>query len=450
MKATHSIEVCDRRAVHDLHADVLVAGGGASGLAAAVTAARQGCKVVLVERYGFCGGGAVAGLSGTICGLYEASDGNAPPRQLVHGFVDEFIAQMELRDGLSAPLRYGKTYTRVHEPLAWRETADALLAEADVTTLYHSTVSEVMLEGDRVAGAQLYTKEGKVRVHASVTIDATGDADLVSMAGFPTSMGDNGNVQNPTMIFRLMGVNVERFLATYGSDTIMPPEISAQIAAANSAGYNLPRAKIWLFPTTRPGELLCNCTRVTGADGRELNAVLYRDFSEAEFQGRLQVREYARFFRDRLAGCEASWVNDTAVQVGVRQTRQAIGVKTLHNSDILSGAKFTDGIARSPWPIELHSGNRPRVEWLLNDYYEVPLGCFVPIRGESLFVAGRCLSAEHEAVASARVTAQCFSYGHAIGHAATLVARERIEARRITGTDVRLLLNRDGAGLNSG
>jgi hypothetical protein len=299
-----------------------------------------------------------------------------------------------------------------------------------------------------VAGAQLYTKEGKVRVHAAVTIDATGDADLVSMAGFPTSMGHDGHVQNPTMIFRLMGVDVERFIATYGNDTIMPAEVSAQIAAANASGYHLPRAKIWLFPTTRPGELLCNCTRVTGADGRELNAVLYRDFSEAEFEGRIQAREYARFFREHLAGCEASWMNDTAVQVGVRQTRQASGVKTLRNSDILSGAKFADGIARSPWPIELHSGNRPRVEWLLNDYYEVPFGCFVPSKGESLLVAGRCLSAEHEAVASARVTAQCFSYGHAVGHAAALAVQERIDTRRVAGEDVRTLLNRDGARLD--
>jgi len=131
----------------------------------------------------------------------------------------------------------------------------------------------------------------------------------------------------------------------------------------------------------------------------------------------------------------------------VRQTRQALGMKTLRNTDILSGAKFADGIARSPWPIELHAGDRPRVEWLLNDYYEVPLGCFVPSRGESLFVAGRCLSAEHEAVASARVTAQCFSYGHAVGHAAALAVNEHIDVRRVAGEDVRLLLNRDGAAL---
>jgi hypothetical protein len=179
-----------------------------------------------------------------------------------------------------------------------------------------------------------------------------------------------------------------------------------------------------------------------------LNPVFYQDFTDAEFEGRRQVREYARFFRDKLTGCEGSWVNDTGVQVGVRQSRQIKGAATLLNSDILRGAKFSSGIARSPWPIELHAGARPKVEWLLDDYYEVPFGCFVPERGEGLLVAGRCLSAEHEAVASARVTAQCFSYGHAVGHAAALAVKENISSNRIAGEDIRLLLNRDGAQLD--
>jgi hypothetical protein len=96
----------------------------------------------------------------------------------------------------------------------------------------------------------------------------------------------------------------------------------------------------------------------------------------------------------------------------------------------------------------LHSGAKPKVEWLLNDVYEIPYGCFVPQRGEGLLFAGRCLSAEHEAVASARVTAQCFSYGHAIGHAAALAVREHLSPRQIFGADIRRLLNRDGAQLD--
>jgi ribulose 1,5-bisphosphate synthetase/thiazole synthase len=430
----------DRRPSDSARFDVLVAGGGAAGVAAAVTAARQGLKVVLVERYGFCGGGAVAGMSGTICGLYAATQRKeAKPEKIIHGFVDDFIAAMESKGGLGGPLRYGYTYTRVHDPLIWREAADALLEAAGVQILYHAAVIAVLIEGsERVMGAVVATKKGILNIEAEVTIDASGDADLVEMAGFETRIGLEGRVQNPTMIFRLGGVDVERFWATYGPDTIMPPAVTEAIVSANaSGGYRLPRTKIWLFPTTRPSELLCNCTRVTGRDGRELMTLDPMDFTEAEIEGRRQVREYARFFRSQLAGCESSHVIDTGVQVGVRQTRQIEGRQRLLNQQVLTGAKFPDGIARSPWPIELHSGAKPKVEWLFDNYYEVPFGVFQPTLGSGLLAAGRCLSAEHEAVASARVTAQCFAYGEAVGHAAVMAIREHIPTEQIDGRDVR-------------
>jgi hypothetical protein len=391
-------------------------------------------------------------MSGTVCGLYLANAAaSTGPRQVVFGFADEFVHALVSRGGLGPPLRYGKTYTRVHDPLVWRETADALLRDAGVTLVYHSLAVGALAEGgERIDGVELWSKQGRLDVRAKVTIDASGDADVVAMAGLATYCGDDGRVQNPTMIFRMQGVDVDRFLGAYGDDTVMGETVTDLIRAKHNAGdYHLPRSKIWLFPTTRPHELLCNCTRVVGSDGRELNAIHYRDFTDAEIEGRRQVREYARFFRDNLVGCENAFVNDTGVQVGVRQTRQAEGATKLANGDVTSARKFSDGVAKSPWPIELHAGAKPVLEWVLDDYYEVPLGCFVPARGEGLLFAGRCLSAEHEAVASARVTAQCFSYGHAVGHAAALAVRERESVRKIDGRDVRLLLNREGAQLDA-
>jgi len=439
----------DKRGSTRVDSDVLIIGGGAAGVAAAVTAARQGLSVTLVERYGFCGGGAVAGLSGTVCGLYEATENpSSRPKQVVFGFADQFCRRLEAMGGLADPVLYGKTWVRVHDPQVWRDAADAMLRDAGVRIIFHAVATGVHMDGDRIDGAGIWTKQGPVDARAKLVIDASGDADVVAMAGLPNFIGDNGRVQNPTMIFRMMGVDIERFVAEYGADTIMPEKVSALIRSKHNAGdYQLPRAKIWLFATTRPNELLCNCTRVIGPDGRELNPLFHQDFTDAEIEGRRQAREYARFFRDNLIGCENAFINDTGVQVGVRQTRQVSGVKRLTNADVVQGAKFADGIARSPWPIELHSGEKPRVEWLLNDHYEIPYGCFVPERGEGLLVAGRCLSAEHEAVASARVTAQCFAYGHAIGHAATIAVRNKLAPREIDGRDVRSAVNADGGRL---
>jgi len=441
----------DRRPITDIHADLLVVGGGAAGMAAAVTAARRGLKVTLLERYGFCGGGAVAGLSGTICGLFEAHESDtAPPKKLVFGFVDEFIKRMNAKGGLTSPVRYGKTFTLVHDPLKWQGVADDMLEAAGVHIVYHTTVTDVLMEGgERIAGVVAYNKQGKLRVTAEVTIDASGDGDLAAMSGLDTFMGVNGVVQNPTMIFRILGVDVKRFLNRYGEDSVLGADVSEAIRQSNASGkYVLPRSKIFLFPTTRPNELLCNSTRVIGRDGRELNPINSADFTEAEIAGRKQVEEYVRFYRDQLTGCENAFVNDTGVQVGVRQTRQVQGVTTLKNEDVVTGRKSQSGIARSAWPIEMHSGEKPKLEWLFNDYYEIPYECFVPVKGESLLTAGRCLSAESDAMASARVTAQCFSYGHAIGHAASIAVLERIAPRLVDPLAVRAAVNRDGAQLD--
>jgi len=444
--------VRDRRPAQSLETDVLVVGGGAAGVAAACTAARHGLKVTLLERYGFCGGASVAGLSGTICGLYLARPGAAgKPEKIVFGFVDEFIGAMRERGGLTDPVRYGDTYTLVHEPLAWRETADDLLERHGVRTIYHATVIGVHAEGgERIEGVRAYTKQGMLDIRARLTLDASGDADVFAMAGLPTTVGQDGKVQNPTMVFRMENVDMERFVAEYGEDSILPAAVSQAIVDADAAGtYKLPRAKVFLFRTPRRGELLCNCTRILGRDGRELNPLVAADLTEAEIEGRRQAREYWRFYRDTLAGCEDAVLNDTGVQVGVRQSRQVVGIETLSNADVESGRKRPDAIARSPWPIELHSGAKPRLSWLYDDYYEIPLGVFVPPRGEAVLATGRCLSAQHEAMASARVTAQCFSYGHAMGHAAALCAAEGIAVRDLKAADVRTLLNKDGVSFDA-
>src|SRR5690606_9515306 len=180
----------------------------------------------------------VAGLSGTICGLYLARpEGKGTPEKVVHGFVDRFIETMERRNGLTGPVRYGHTWTRVHEPLAWRESADELLEKAGVQVLLHTTVTGVYMDGaERVAGVRAYTKQGPFDVRAKLTIDASGDADVFAMAGLDFTVGADGKVQNPTMIFRIGGVDVERFLAAYGEDSILPESVMKQIAQANESG----------------------------------------------------------------------------------------------------------------------------------------------------------------------------------------------------------------------
>ncbi|ANW68029.1 FAD-dependent oxidoreductase [Mycobacterium sp. djl-10] len=430
--------------------DVVVVGAGAAGVAAATVAAEGGASVLIIEKYGFAGGAAVAGMSGTICGMYLASDGPAPPEQVVFGFTERFAGELTARGGLTPPQPYGKTFTSAHDPLVWRETADALLSAAGARILYHTQVIDVLADADRYRGLVVASSAGVAVIHAARIIDASGDGAVIARGGGAYSYGDHGRIQNPTMFFRLGNVDLEKFWAAWGDDTISAPWVGEAIEAARAGGQDLPRNKIWIFDTTRPNELLVNATRLTGPDGRMLNVIDPADFTLAEVGGRRQVREYARFLADAVPGCADAFVVDTGVEAGIRQTRTVTGVQTLTDLDVVDGAKRADSICRSPWPIELHDGNRPKLHWLLDDYYDVPYGTLVPERGENVIVAGRCLSAEHQALASARVTAQCFEYGHAAA-VATLVSLDSGIAYR--GLDVRAIQTRmiaNGSALESG
>lgn len=443
---------CRYDAVPDLpvlaDVDILVVGGGAAGVAAATTAAEHGKRTLVIERYGFFGGAAVAGMSGTICGMYLASDVHPEPRQIVGGFTERFRAELARRNGVTAPQRYGKTWTVTHDPLMWSETADQLVEDAGAKILFHTHVSGVIVQGDACTGVIVESAAGRSVVLAKRIIDASGDAAVIARAGYRYVFGHQGRIQNPTMFFRLGQIDMPRFLAYWGEDTINPPKVSEAITQAHAEGrYDLPRKKIWIFPTTRPHELLVNATRLTARDGHMLNVIDPEDFTEAEIAGRRQVREYAAFLADNIPGCESSYVVDTGTQVGVRQTRSIVGVETLSNNDVLSCRKRDDGICKVPWPIELHAGEKPKLHWLLDDYYEVPYLALVPERGENLLVAGRCLSAEHEALASARVTAQCFEYGRAAAVAAILSLDGDRRLRDIPGVEVRAAMRALGSAL---
>ena len=430
--------------------DVLVCGGGPAGIAAASMAARPGRSVPLVERLGFLGGAAVAGGSGTVCCTFLCSDTPEAdgPRQTVFGFTEEFLQAMRARGGVTPPQLYGKTYLITHDPQVYKEVAEELVLGAGAGILYHTNIFGVIKEMDIFHGVVIDTKSGLAQIRAKVLIDATGDADLVYRVGGGYTMGDNGTIQNPTAMFRLGGVDTARFSDYWGPDTISPDCVTELLHEANRQGWHLPRAKVWVFPTPRPGELLMNTTLLTGRDGRALNVCNPEDHTEAEIVGRRQVQEYARFFREHIPGCEHSFINDCSPEVGVRQTRSIRGIERLTNDDVAHARKRSDGICRCPWPIELHAGETPYLFWLINDYYEVPYGSLVPETGEHLLVAGRNLCAEHQALASCRVTAQCFEYGHAAALAADLSIRRDLPLRELSGAEIRARMNENGARLD--
>ncbi|TCS55624.1 FAD dependent oxidoreductase [Primorskyibacter sedentarius] len=418
--------------------DVVVLGGGPAGIAAATTAAEAGHTTLLIERLGFCGGAAVSGMSGTICGLYMtvADPFVAQPQQIIFGFAERFRAALDAEGGLTAPQIYGKTWVTTHDCAKYKKVSTDLLRGAGVQLLYHTEMVDVVTEDDALTGLVLHTRSGFTRVAAKRVIDASGDGDAVFRMGLGTTKGNNGVIQNPSMMFKIGNVDRERYLGYWGENTISPPKVVEKLERRDE----LLRKKVWLFPTVNPGEILVNGTKITGFDGRDLDVTDPVDHSEAEQFSIYQARAFFDFLKEEIPGCEDAYFIDYAQEVGVRQTRSIEGVKRLMNDDVVNTRKATDSIAKSSWPIELHYGAKPKTEWLVDDYYDVPFATLVPKEGRNVIVAGRCLSAEHEALASCRVTAQCFEYGRAAALAANMSIREGMAFQAIDGVEISNLM----------
>ena len=410
------------------HPDVCVVGGGAAGIAAAVGAARCGLDVLLVERYGFCGGATVAGLSGTICGLFSSGD---RPEQIVFGFAGEFHARLSERGGAGAPVAFGRTLLVPHDSFCWKELADCYLAAEGIRVLFHTDFFAAFEEDGRIQTLVVRGREGLFAIRPKAVVDASGDAEVVASLRGETTLGKNGVVQTPTMVFRTGGVDMPAFLR------VDPREIDRLVAEADRSGaYRLPRHHVYLFPMPNGREVLCNMTRVTFPDGSVPVGLSSADMSFAEMEGRAQARSYARFLKDRVPGFADSYLVETGAQVGIRQTRSIAGMARLTNDDVLGARKVPGAATFSAWPIEAHGAGELRIVYLDDDTYDVPFECLVPLAGGNLLAAGRCLAAEHEALASARVTAQCFGMGYAAGAACGLMLAENIPAQKLSGTAV--------------
>ena len=408
--------------------DLCVIGGGAAGIAAAVGASRSGLRALLIEKYGFCGGATVAGASGTICGLY--SSGSRPER-IVFGFAGEFHDRLLQLGGAGRCIRFGRTALIPHDSFVWKELADDYLREHKIETFFHTNFVAAFTEDDRVSTIVVRAAEGLRAIRPKTVIDASGDAEVIHSIGGVTTMGKDGVVQTPTMVFRLGGVEVEQFLE------LDPNEIMSQVSTADRSGsYRLPRHHVYLFPMPNGREVLCNMTRITFPDGSVPVGTRSADLTFAEMEGRIQAREYARFLKDKVRGFQDSYLVDTGAQVGIRQSRSLMGKVRLTNEDVLQGRKTQGAATFSAWPIESHSAGDLKISYLENDTYDIPFETLIPMSGANLLAAGRCLSAEHEAMASARVTAQCFGMGYAAGAGSALMLNEGMTAQQLNGIDV--------------
>jgi hypothetical protein len=441
--------------------DVLVVGGGPGGLGAAVAAADAGARVVLAERYGFLGGNATAALVMPLMSFFtdkgtkpQAASNNllpsdhGPGEPVVHGVLKRLLERLVSAGGAIRPSP-ATGYVVPFDPEWFKLIALELLDEAGVEFLFHAFASGV-LPGNE--GVVFETKSGPVVVRAKIIIDCTGDGDVAVQAGAPCEVGRfDGLVQPMTLMFRVTEFRRAAFEA-YVRDN--PKEwrgvhgLWALVRRATEAGeLDLPREDMLFFGTPHETEVSVNSTRVT----RVLGADVW-DLSYAEWCSRRQMRQIAAFLRRYVPGFEDSYVVQSGVQVGVRETRRVLGEYQLNADDVLGARKFDDAIARGAYPVDIHNpkGSGTLLKRLPpGEAYDIPLRCLLPQHTERLLVAGRCISGTHEAHSSYRVMPIVMATGQAAGVCAALATRKGITPRQVDVTQVQRELLRQGASLRA-
>ncbi len=397
--------------------DVVVAGGGLAGTFAAIAAAREGARTLLIERYGFLGGMATL-VPVTLFMQYHVMTRDGRIRELVKGLFGETVRRLK-----AAGMMLDRPFA--FDDIALRGVLDDMTGEAGVEVRLHTVLAGAVVRKGRVASVICAGKSGLRDLRARIFIDATGDGDLAHHAGVAYDVGgEEGRTQPMTPTFLLGGVDAAR----------LPPrsDINRRLQDAFDRRES-PIFALGFWRTPHPDLVLVNAGYVAGR-----NALDEADLSRAEVEGRRLVRGIVEALRRFVPGFESCYAARLGAQIGVRETRHLRGQYTLSEADVLGGRHFEDGIARCAFEIDVHppGPDRPKRNTPLPPgvFYEIPYRCLLPARGPAnLLVACRALSATHEAHASLRIMPTMSSVGEAAGLAAVRALALGGDARRVDG-----------------
>ena len=430
--------------------DVMVVGGGPAGVSAAIAAARRGCRTLLVERYGFAGGMATAGLVNPFLGNHYRNPATGRDGSIIHGIFEEVEERLKARGALLR-FRYGgedSPFSDAFDDAHLRIVYDDMLREAKVEVLFHACLATVSAGKDgHLDAVNMHTKSGMKAFRAGAFIDCTGDADVAAFCGVPCDVGrDRDGLCQPTStMFRMGGVDKARLLA--GTLREARERINQRFGEAKAAGrvYAPNRDALGVYEFPRAGVLQFNATRMLGGP-----ALTSEEMTKAEIEGRRQTLALCEWLRAEVPEFKNAFLESIATQIGIRETRRIRGLYRMAQRDIVEGGRFQDGIARSAYFIDIHNPTgtvdphtepgKPatlREDFKPKRYYEIPFRCLVPEGMENLLVACRAISTTFEAHAATRVMATMHAGGEAAGIAAGLARTGKLCLANIKGQDVR-------------
>lgn len=440
MDAGPGLALPPRRVPVLAEADVVVCGGGSSGIAAAYSAARHGAKVILLERWPSLGGMGTNAL----VNIWHTSDRQ---KQVIFGVVREVIDRAG--DFMERFADFPKRpETHQFDPEGMRVVYWKLLRDAGVRVICNLAAVESVAEDGRIRAVLVDTKEGRRAVCGRIFIDATGDGDVAANAGAAFDLGraEDGRVQGMTMMFRLRGVNrtqadreqADRVLRMM-QDLRDKGQFPAFMDAAAQSYLRNPRA---------PGISY----NMVPAAGNPLDA---EELTRISMEAREHVYEIVDLWRHEMPGFENAEVEHMGFSIGVRETRRVRGLKTLTAQDVVKAQKHPDAIGHGFWMIDIHdpkgtgyttwSAQKPETMPPAGDSYHIPLGICLNPTFANLACVGRCVSATHEALASVRLQTHCMVMGQGVGTCAALALAAGTTMARVDLRALQATLRRDGA-----
>jgi len=445
--------------------EVLIVGGGTSGAVAAISAARENVKTLIIEQFGFLGGTQTAAL---VTPMMPNHLGEEPLNRGIDLEINRRMAEC------GETGRWSDGNAGWFNPEMLKIVLEDMVVEAGADILYYTMFEDSVVDDGKVVGVTILNKAGRAAILASRIIDATGDADVAFRSGVPFFSGDeNSGINQPFSVrFSLGGIDTEKlihFLKSLGKAEITFQQGKSATPLIHMAmvwGRNFPLEPVFrkavedgvlqetdgnyfqaFTVAGRSGELFFNCPRITN----QVDATNPFHLTRAQIFGHKAILRYTEFCRKYIPGCENATITNIAHMVGVRESRRIRGEYILTEDDIIHGRKFEDAIARSNYPIDIHrsddKGGMKLQHLAAGTYYEIPYRCIVPKFIDNLLVPGRSLSATFEAQSSVRIQSNCRAMGEAAGLAAALSIQNNVTPREIDGFELRKALRMRGANL---
>ncbi len=434
--------------VYDTEYDVVIAGGGVSGAAAAIAAGRSMAKTLVVEQSGYLGG------SLTGCGVGPMMTFHAGEKQVIMGIMEEIVERMVHRGYSPGHIKDTTQYISYLTPFhseGLKLILDEMLKEAGCDILFHTFIGGAKVEEGSITSLTLCNKDGIQEVKGKVYIDATGDGDIAAFAGAPLRKGreSDGAMQPMTMNMKYCNVDAEalrehikahkeefpRMLHNidlmYRTERLSFAGFSKEFKEARDLGeLDIQREEILCFETNTPGEFIVNTTRILNHDGTDA-----RSLSEAEITGRKQCGQLDGFLKKNIPGFEKAILEFTGPSVGIRGSRQLNGKYTLTAEDILERKDFDSVVVHSAYPIDIHNPKGEGTDSSFisepGTYYSIPYEVMVCDEIKNLLVTGRCVSATFEAQAAIRTTPTAGALGQAAGLAGAMAAKQDGDTRTV-------------------